>query len=298
MVRYMKSKLNFKKKAIEPLIATILIVVVAVILVTIILSWGKMFTTSSLNKATVAELTQSDAESFIYPKSFQDGVVQFTYSPPTTGNFGEVLISKYRILSEGGETPDTNLSSNYTLRQGSNILALTSFESLGITSKTKVDIVLQTTDNQYITIKNITNNFTATPVNLPYVMYGSSRLYIHLSDAPETLVWADAISYCDDLDSNGYDDWYLPSMSQLASIWETYTYQSGDSCLSDGYVITSCINDTIRATDSNFVDFVADYYWSSTEFGSDGAYRFGMAYGYIANDDEPFTFYARCVRDP
>ncbi|MFA5745279.1 MAG: hypothetical protein WCX82_00875 [archaeon] len=40
-----------KLKAISALITTILIIVVSVILVTIILSWGKDFTTSSVNKA-------------------------------------------------------------------------------------------------------------------------------------------------------------------------------------------------------------------------------------------------------
>ena len=40
----------FKKKGLEPLIATILLIVVAVILVTIVLAWGKNFSTEGLNK--------------------------------------------------------------------------------------------------------------------------------------------------------------------------------------------------------------------------------------------------------
>lgn len=43
--------MKFKKKAISPLIATILLIVVAVILVTIILTWGKNFATESLASA-------------------------------------------------------------------------------------------------------------------------------------------------------------------------------------------------------------------------------------------------------
>ncbi|HOZ35356.1 MAG TPA: hypothetical protein PLK55_00015 [archaeon] len=43
--------MNFKKKAIEPIVATILLVVVAVILVTIVLAWGKNFTTGGLDEA-------------------------------------------------------------------------------------------------------------------------------------------------------------------------------------------------------------------------------------------------------
>lgn len=54
--------MNFKKKAIEPIVATILLVVVAVILVTIVLAWGKNFTTGGLNEAgTIANDACKDA---------------------------------------------------------------------------------------------------------------------------------------------------------------------------------------------------------------------------------------------
>lgn len=41
--------INLNKKAVSPLIATILLIVVAVILVTIVLTWGKDFASSSLS---------------------------------------------------------------------------------------------------------------------------------------------------------------------------------------------------------------------------------------------------------
>jgi cytoskeletal protein RodZ len=43
--------MNYKKKAIEPIVATILLVVVAVILVTIVLAWGRNFATTGTNQA-------------------------------------------------------------------------------------------------------------------------------------------------------------------------------------------------------------------------------------------------------
>ena len=43
--------MKFKKKAVSPLIATILLIVVAVILVTIVLTWGKNFASDSLASA-------------------------------------------------------------------------------------------------------------------------------------------------------------------------------------------------------------------------------------------------------
>lgn len=50
--------INLNKKAISPLIATILLIVVAVILVTIVLTWGKDFTTNSLS--TVDNMISDD----------------------------------------------------------------------------------------------------------------------------------------------------------------------------------------------------------------------------------------------
>lgn len=46
----MKLKQKNKQKAMSPLMATILLVVVAVILVTVVLNWGKAFTTSNLDQ--------------------------------------------------------------------------------------------------------------------------------------------------------------------------------------------------------------------------------------------------------
>jgi hypothetical protein len=282
----MKSKLNFRKKSVSPLIAAILLIVVAVILVTIVLNWGKMFTTDALNKTTVAELTQSDAEAFIYPKALQDGVLQFSYSPQS--NFGELVISKYKVISDAGESSDTNLSSPYTLKQGTNVISLTDFSKLGLTTNTKVTIILQTTSNQYIGIKNITNNYTAPIVDLPYVMFGNSKLYIQPDQNTTTMNWQQAMDYCDNLDSNGYTDWYLPSASQLMIIWEACTAQTKSN---------ACMNAAILATNSNFVSLVSDDYWSSTESGAGSAYSIDMKPGAIKSTDKTNGGRVRCVRD-
>ena len=106
----MKSKLNLRRKAIEPLIAAILLIVVAVILITIVLSWGKMFTKKSLEKVETLELNKSDVEHFIYPKKTNSDAIQFVYSPPISENFGEVKLKSYKILYGSEETEDINLS--------------------------------------------------------------------------------------------------------------------------------------------------------------------------------------------
>jgi len=283
---------NQKLKAITPIVTTILLVVVAVILVTIVLNWGRVFTTTSLNKAQGIELTKSDATSFVYPTQLKDGIIQFNYSPPSSEYFGDIVIKSYKVLSDSGETLDTNLSSNYTLKQGSNLIDLTSFSSLGLTSNTKVTLVLQTTDNTYLDIKNITNYFTI-PVLLPYILTNSGdKLYIHPSDSPKTLAWANAILYCADLDSNGYDDWYLPSMSQLADIWLACTDQTKtNACMN------AAINKDNLPYTETWVNFIGDYYWSSTGYGAGDAYYIDMGRGIIAATDMTNGPYVRCVRD-
>jgi len=295
-MKKMKSKLNLRKKAIEPLIAAILLIVVAVILITIVLSWGKMFTTDALGKAKVAELTQSDAESFIYPKSLQDGILQFTYSPQS--NFGEIVIEKYKVLSDSGETPDTNLSSAYTLKQGTNVISLADFSKLGLEANKKVTIILQTTDNHYISVKNITNVFTEAPVDLPYVMLYGKKLYIQPSGSNQNdgtgtddsgFTWNDAMAYCEGLEAHGYSDWYLPSMTQLAAIWEACSNTNKSN---------ACMNAAISATHGDFVTLNKEYYyWSSTEYGAGFAYSIDMYDGAVYTSTKNESFYVRCVRD-
>lgn len=292
----MSFKRKLRKKAISPIIATILLVVVAVILVTVLLTWSRSFTSNALDStADNITLTRSDAELFIYPRSLKNGLLEFNYSPQS--NFGEIIIESYKVLSDAGETPDMTLSSAYTLRQGTNVISLTDFSDLGLEANKKVTIVLQTTDDQYISVKNIANNFTEAPVDLPYVMFGNSKLYIQPEQNSTMMNWEAAKSYCDNLDAHGYADWYLPSRSQLDAIWSTYTYQEGDDCLELGDISLKCINDIISATNDNFVQLIDFFYWSSTESGASNAYKIRMVNGDIYANNKGNSYYVRCVRD-
>ncbi len=147
--------MNIKKKALSPIVATILLVVVSVILVSIILSFGKSFTNQGLDKTKdIKELSQSDAEHFVYPKTFSEGVVQFNYSPPN--NFGDINITKYKILYDNNETEEVTLDTAYTLKTGTNLINLKDFSDQNVTSK-KFTLILETDDNEYVTLKNINN---------------------------------------------------------------------------------------------------------------------------------------------
>ena len=87
------------KKAISPLIATILLVVVAVVLVTIVLSWSKTFSNESL-----------DVASNVVDNSCTDMI-------------GSLYISDCQILDDGNITFYlTNTSNDYTYPAGANVL--------------------------------------------------------------------------------------------------------------------------------------------------------------------------------
>ena len=341
----MKSKLNLRRKAIEPLIAAILLIVVAVILITIVLSWGKMFTTKSLEKVETLELNKSDVEHFIYPKKTNSDAIQFVYSPPISENFGEVKLKSYKILYGSEETEDINLSIEHSLNAGLNIINISN-TSLDpeIDFSSKVTLILKTTDGYYITLKNISfENLNSNSsgeseedsgatesivdANLPYVMFGDSKLYIQpsgsntndgLGDADEYFDLCDydevtyncipdgnfpAKEYCEDLNAHGYDDWYLPSISQLAAIFESYIYDEDDDCMElwKGAKNTTveCINNAISETYvGEFVPLTDDdYYMSSTDYGLSSFFNLYLYYGHLNILSAGFNNYARCVRD-
>jgi hypothetical protein len=147
-----------KLKALSPLIATILLIVVSVILVSIVLSFGQSFTAQGLDKTKdIKELSQSDAEHFVYPKTFSNGTIQFNYSPPNN-SFGDVQITKYKIIYDNNETEEIELTTPYTLSTGTNLLNLEDFSDQNISTK-KFTIILETEDDKYITLRNITNPF-------------------------------------------------------------------------------------------------------------------------------------------
>ena len=141
-----------KTKALEPLIASILLIVVAVILVTIILAFGKGFTTDALDKTQgIATLLPSDATHFIFPKAYEKGTIQFTYSPPATLQEKTIAITSYKILELPNVEPIT-LTTPYPLKEGTNILSLNCLYEHALSSP-DFTVQLITGDNTYITLK-------------------------------------------------------------------------------------------------------------------------------------------------
>jgi len=81
--------------------------------------------------------------------------------------------------------------------------------------------------------------------------------------------WWDATTYCRDI-KNGYNDWYIPTKSELNTLYGQKTTVGG---------------------------FVSGYYWSSSEYSTTSAWDqyFGNGYQY-SGYAKAHAYYVRCIR--
>jgi len=140
-----------KKKALEPLIATILLIVVAVILVTIVLAWGKNFSTSSLDKTS--DLTNDSCSAATIALSNCDynsttgGVTFYLKNTSTTHSFPADDFVLNVINSDDATAADLDNDSG----AGFTTVALTPGQTIikshtsTVTGKTKVNISVRST---------------------------------------------------------------------------------------------------------------------------------------------------------
>jgi hypothetical protein len=93
-----------------------------------------------------------------------------------------------------------------------------------------------------------------------------------VNSAPNTYTFSDAVNYCDNLVEGGFSDWYLPTYSQLLSMYSN------------------------KVAIGNFLNAI---YWSPTPTG-DGRYwtvnfQGGQSYGY--DSSIMYMYRVRCVRN-
>ncbi len=84
---------------------------------------------------------------------------------------------------------------------------------------------------------------------------------------------------CDDYSNDGFSDWYLPSVTEMALIYQNRF--------------------NIYKTFSNITgaDFIQDeYYWTSTERSSTNANTFEFTTGFAGNTSKGSTYYVRAIR--
>jgi len=93
-----------------------------------------------------------------------------------------------------------------------------------------------------------------------------------------TMTWYQAITYCEDKELGGYNDWRLPNNRELISI--------SDPSTSD------------PAINAAFTQTASDYYWTSTTYSFDTRYARTVDFTYAISDLylKTESHYVRCVR--
>jgi flagellin-like protein len=87
------------QKGVSPLIATILLVVVAVAIIGIIVSWGKGFTTESLGSASAIDIyTESETGFYLNIQNSINGRTTVSYNPPDNSPYETLNIVGYGLL--------------------------------------------------------------------------------------------------------------------------------------------------------------------------------------------------------
>ena len=83
---------------------------------------------------------------------------------------------------------------------------------------------------------------------------------------------------CDSSTNGGKNDWYLPAIQELNKLWSNMLE----------------VSQGIETAGGNQFDF--NYYWSSTESSSDGAWNFGFFNGFASFSSKGDTYCVRAVR--
>jgi len=178
----------------------------------------------------------------------------------------------------------------------------------------RIDLMIGVPLDEPAGAKTDTLTFTASEAappyeGLPYIYFGGSRLYIYPNDSSASSEWGCsgtsiptaqsningsantiaivggcategiAAKLCSDLNSEGYDDWYLPSKLQLNE-----TYVQRNNVTAGGYTFTA---------------FVADRYLSSTESSAipdSFAWYVNFNTGLVNFHGKDVGTHVRCVR--
>ena len=130
--------------------------------------------------------------------------------------------------------------------------------------------------------------------------------------ASESMTWDDAKTYCENLSFGGYDDWRLPTISELRSL-----IRGCDGTVTGGAcgVTDSCLNSTCWNDPCNGCGYMGGpgsggaywpeglstekfWYWSSSPVADlvNNAWLVSFDYGLVETNGVDTTHYVRCVR--
>jgi len=110
-----------------------------------------------------------------------------------------------------------------------------------------------------------------------------TNTYLMWQDVPEnkgTLhTWDKAKEYCEELEESDFDDWWLPSEEELASII--------DSSRPEG-----------RMIQKGFIYFKPRYYWTSTTYAWNAPHAWAISFknSYSMSIEKEKQLHVRCVR--
>ena len=129
-----------------------------------------------------------------------------------------------------------------------------------------------------------------------------SRKFRVQKSNPGKKTWADAVSYCNNLNEEGYSDWRLPSQRELMMIWllgGNSNVTSGDKNNTGVSSASKPVNTPYIYQQSGFTAFSADIAWSAAEFSSNSrsAWTVSFSNGNTGYSGKTYSYSVRCVRD-
>lgn len=150
MKNFLEKDFNKRKKAVSPLIATILLIVVVTSIIVIVLFWGKGFTDDSLN--LTLQILKEDESLIGFIQSSQITTQPNTFQIKNLSN-KLITINKYKIVYPIGNEYNL-LNRTFTLKEPLNIFA-NNFNHLPLICVPDKDFVLNiiTEDNTYVSVK-------------------------------------------------------------------------------------------------------------------------------------------------
>ena len=104
--------------------------------------------------------------------------------------------------------------------------------------------------------------------------------------------WTNAVNYCDNLETNGYSDWRLPSVAELS---RTIVDGGSSTGLADSYPSD---NDPALPLGHPFINVQSQRYWTSTAFDASNAKLVSFQDGAVPFDGKFLLYYVWPCRGP
>ena len=259
----------------------------------------------------------SDAQSVWW----YNGTANVTYTVPVWFNFSEGSNNFYVYVNDSISQIGTASVAFLvdTISPIINYISSNPADGASINSSS-FSVYVNVTETNFANVTFYLFNSTRSLINesyfseLPYIYSAGSKLYIYVNDSLASAFWwgcsgtaigagaqsdtngsgntiaivagcaeaSRAARLCSDLNSYGYDDWYLPAKDQLVTM-----YDQSNNVTKGDYA-------------AQWINFAAAYYWSSTEYSSSPAsyaWRVYFTSGVSSTKSKSTSYPVRCVRN-